>query len=53
MPTPSSDAFQATGVFSIEQLELRGFSRSMAELQWLLVALVMLYLIFAIYLQCD
>ena len=43
MPAPVSDAFQATGVFSIEQIELRGFSRSMAELQWLLVALVTLY----------
>ena len=43
MATSSADAFQATGVFSIEQLELRGFSRSMAELQWLLVALVTLY----------
>lgn len=43
MPAPLADAFQATGVFSIEQLELRGFSRSMAELQWLLVALVTLY----------
>ncbi len=43
MRAPLADAFQATGVFSIEQLELRGFSRSMAELQWLLVALVTLY----------
>lgn len=43
MPAPLADAFQATGVFSIEQMELRGFSRSMAELQWLLVALVTLY----------
>jgi diguanylate cyclase (GGDEF)-like protein len=43
MSAPLADAFQATGVFSIEQLELRGFSRSMAELQWLLVALVTLY----------
>ncbi|MCC6710337.1 MAG: GGDEF domain-containing protein [Gammaproteobacteria bacterium] len=43
MPAPLADALQATGVFSIEQMELRGFSRSMAELQWLLVALVTLY----------
>jgi diguanylate cyclase (GGDEF)-like protein len=43
MPSPVADAFQATGIFSIEQLELRGFSRSMAELQWLLVVLVTLY----------
>ena len=43
MPAPLADTLQATGVFSIEQMELRGFSRSMAELQWLLVALVTLY----------
>lgn len=29
--------------FSIEQIELKGFSRSLAELEWLLLALVLLY----------
>ncbi|MBI2803062.1 MAG: GGDEF domain-containing protein [Gammaproteobacteria bacterium] len=36
-------ARKAAGAFNIEQLELKGFSRSLAELQWLLVALVILY----------
>ncbi len=36
-------ARKAVDPLSIEQLELKGFSRSLAELQWLLVALVILY----------
>jgi diguanylate cyclase (GGDEF)-like protein len=41
-PSPSEPERRA-GTFSVEQLELKGFSRSLAELQWLLVALVILY----------
>ena len=43
MQWPVPDTSRASGVFSIDQIELRGFSRSMAELHWLLVALVILY----------
>lgn len=41
--TEPAPPLPADGIFSIDQIELRGFSRSMAELQWLLVALVVLY----------
>lgn len=43
MQAPLPDAGNSTGLFSIEQMELRGFSRTLAELHWLLVALVVLY----------
>jgi len=33
------------GEIDVEQLELRGFSRSFAELEWLLLVLVLLYLV--------
>lgn len=37
--------FRLAELFSVEQVELKGFSRSVAELEWLLLILVLLYFI--------
>jgi diguanylate cyclase (GGDEF)-like protein len=43
---PSTRAPQRAGLVSIAQEELRGISRTVAEIHWLLLILVLLYLIF-------
>lgn len=40
-------AGMSKGQFSIDQLELKGFTRSLAELEWLLVALALLFYVTA------
>src|SRR5256885_16762965 len=44
---PSAPAQAAALPVSIEQEELRGVSRTVAEIHWLLLILVLVYLIFA------
>ena len=39
------DKFHLSGEISVEAAELKGFSRSIAELEWLLLTLVILYLV--------
>jgi len=46
MPQPTLTAARRSGAPSIEQEELRGISRTVAEIEWLMVALVLLYLAF-------
>jgi len=52
MPTPPAPEVTGTqpggrsGLPSIEQVELRGISRTVAEIHWLLLILVLLYVIF-------
>jgi diguanylate cyclase (GGDEF)-like protein len=41
----TNDKFQYSDVFSVDNVELKGFSRSIAELEWLLLVLVILYLV--------
>ena len=38
-----SNTVQLPNDFTVEQVELKGFSRSVAELEWLLLILVLLY----------
>src|SRR4051812_49102406 len=49
-PRSPGDGLRAavgTETLTIEQEELRGISRTVAEIEWLLLALVLLYLVFA------
>ncbi len=41
------DKFTLVGQMDIDQVELRGFSRSFAELEWLLLVLILLYTVAA------
>lgn len=43
LDTKIFDKFTLVGQMDIEQVELRGFSRSFAELEWLLLVLILLY----------
>ena len=40
-----NNKFDYSEVFSVDNVELKGFSRSIAELEWLLLILVILYLV--------
>ncbi len=46
MPQPTLRTARRGGGTSIEQEELRGISRTVAEIEWLMIALVLLYLAF-------
>ena len=43
LDTKIFDKFTFVGQMDIEQVELKGFSRSFAELEWLLLVLILLY----------
>lgn len=43
LDTKIFDKFTFIGQMDIEQVELKGFSRSFAELEWLLLVLILLY----------